>query len=204
MLLFFDTETTDRVVLGVYPICIQLAWATETRENVTTRLVKTDARIAPGAQKIHGISAQKLKAEGEEPARVYADFLQDVRACTHLVAHNAQFDRNVILRSLRHARVHEDEIRMFENKPFVCTMRLLTPVTKLPHTRAPAFKRARASAKPRYKWPKLCEAADFFGLDFDSDAAHDAGYDVQMLKRVYQCMARHPAFKTTKKALRPK
>ena len=193
MLLFFDTETTDKVVLGVYPLCIQLAWSSDRTPNVHTRLLKTRAKIAPGAQKIHGISQEKLEAEGEDPVQVYADFLRDVRACTHLVAHNATFDRNVLLRSLRHAKVAPEDVQMFELKPVVCTMRILTPVTKLPHLSKRLPKRSTKNGQRKsYKWPRLCEAARFFGLDFDDVAAHNAGYDVQMLKAVYQCMLKHP------------
>lgn len=191
MLLFFDTETTDKVVLGVYPLCIQLAWASDRTPDVHTRLLKTRAKIAPGAQKVHGITQEKLEADGEDPRAVYADFLRDVRACTHLVAHNATFDRNVLLRSLRHAKVAPEDVKMFELKPIVCTMRILTPVTRLPHRTKRPVKRARGG-RVSYKWPRLCEAARFFEIAFDDAAAHNAGYDVQMLKAIYQCMLKHP------------
>ena len=59
MLLFFDTETTDKVVLGVYTLCIQLAWAGDRAPDVHTRLLKTRAKIAPGAQKVHGITQER-------------------------------------------------------------------------------------------------------------------------------------------------
>lgn len=192
MLIFFDTETTDKVVLGVYPLCIQLAWSSDAGADVQTRLLRTRAKIAPGAQKIHGISQEKLEAEGEDPIHVYTDFLREVRGATHLVAHNATFDRNVLVRSLRHARVAPEDIRMFELKPVVCTMRILTPVTKLPHLTKRATRRTGKNTRKSYKWPRLCEAARFFGLDFDDTAAHNAGYDVQVLKAVYRCMLKHP------------
>lgn len=189
--LYFDTETTDKVVLGVYPICVQLAWAQGKTLPVKSHILKTRARISAGAEKIHGISQQKMELEGEDPKDVYAAFLEDVRKSTLLVAHNAEFDRNVLMRSLRHAKVPKEDILMFSLKPVVCTMKVLTPVTRLPHKPNPRRLRAKSKRKS-FKWPRLEEAARFFGLDFDPEAAHNAGYDVHMLRLVFQAMYRHP------------
>lgn len=202
MLVFFDTETNDKVRWGVYPICIQLAWAVGDKGEVHSRLVRTDAKIASGAQKVHGITSDMLQAEGHDPQEVYKAFLDDVRRSSYLVAHNAEFDRNVMLRSLREANVCEEDVLMFQFKPVVCTMRILTPVTCLDYpapwcTGGELPEEKADTQQPRkrrksYKWPRLLEAARFFKLTFDSEAAHDAAYDVVMLREIYRCMLKHP------------
>lgn len=193
--LYVDTETNDRVVGGVYPTCIQLAWALD-GAPVRVELLRVDVPIAAGAERVHGISAARLAADGLPPAAVYADFLADVRKCVCVVAHNADFDRNVLLRSLRLAGVGDADLALFRDKRSLCSMRLLTPVTCLPHAKRAGRWRSRGARKS-FKWPKLSEAAAFFGLPFDEAAAHDAAYDVEALRRVFRAMraSSHPHLK---------
>jgi DNA polymerase III epsilon subunit-like protein len=189
--LFFDTETTDKVVHGVYPLCIQLGWALD-KAAIQTRLVRIDAPIAPGARAIHGISDKILQEKGEEPMDVFSSFLDDVRLCTHIVAHNAEFDRNVVLRTLRYAGADDTDIQAFLAVPVLCTMRTLTPVTQIPHLTSRSKPKRASTRRKSFKWPRLQEAAEFFGLPFERDEAHDAGYDVAVLRSVYFALMKAP------------
>lgn len=109
--LFFDTETTGlpkRRNQGAlegpmnWPDLVEIGWMiydAETGERLRTDqgVVRPDGwTIGEEVARIHGISQEKAMKEGEPLATVLGRFMDDVRGCYLIVAHNLEFDRNVV------------------------------------------------------------------------------------------------------------
>ena len=97
----FDVESTgtstptDEIV--------QLAAVTLNRDGQVTarfnRLVKPSGPVGE-SEKIHHISDERLKAEGEPPEKVFADFLAFTR--NHILAgHNVSYDIHILMSQMR-------------------------------------------------------------------------------------------------------
>ena len=175
MILYFDTETT-----GLRPgnIC-QLSYITETREKTSAKnyFFAVDY-VSPSAQAVHGFSKEKL--EELSGGRRFYGFREEIhgifREADLIVAHNLPFDLSFLMSEF------EENDMCFSYKQGLCSMRHFTPVCKI----------ARAGGKG-YKYPKLSELAEFFGLyPYDTSMAayklfdcganlHDARYDTAML-----------------------
>jgi DNA polymerase III epsilon subunit-like protein len=100
--------------------------------------------------------------------------------CRHsdcLIAHNIAFDGPV----METAYLREGVPNRLDHLKRICTMKLATPILKLP--KPPG----RWKPKPgdEFKWPTLTECHQFFfGEGFDG--AHDAMVDVMAMVRVYR------------------
>ena len=79
---------------------------------------------------------------------------------THWVAHNIQFD-----------------VAFLPTKPHkeFCTMKSNTATVKILRNGS-------------YKFPTLAETARFYGIDFDSESAHGAAYDTEILFAIFLAM----------------
>jgi len=172
-LLIFDTETTgfprpklpptspeqpDIVQLGLLlvgegftPVC------------TANLIVQTEKHPHPKAVEIHGITHAKASLFGIRPDVAVEIFDEFAYRCTALVAHNIDFDRQLIDSTyLRYADKALNELPLWEEYSF-CTMKASTPILKLPPTK-------RGTS---YKWPKLEEAYEHFaGTPMEN--AHDA------------------------------
>lgn len=182
-LLFFDTETSGKYHFDLSPnhpnqpwlMQIALLLADEGGKTLATysSLVRNGKAytVDPGAQSVHGISFEECERYG-----IHHEFVESIlsnfchRAKT-VVAHNLNFDENIIK---AFCAKHRKE-QFFEGMNRYCTMEASTSILKLP------------GQYGKYKWPKLLEAYEFFfGKQFDG--AHDALADALACKDVYFAM----------------
>lgn len=97
----FDVESTGTSTST--DEIVQLAAVTLNRDGQVTarfnRLVKPSGPVGE-SEKIHHISDERLKAEGEPPEKVFADFLAFTR--DHILAgHNVSYDIHILMSQMR-------------------------------------------------------------------------------------------------------
>ncbi len=100
-LIVFDVESTGTSTST--DEIVQLAAVTLNRDGQVTarfnRLVKPSGPVGE-SEKIHHISDERLKAEGEPPEKVFADFLAFTR--NHILAgHNVSYDIHILMSQMR-------------------------------------------------------------------------------------------------------
>ena len=191
--LFFDTETTGKWDFKAkkkykddnQPKLVQIA-AILLDDNLVelssvNLIVHPTKWIIPEeAANIHGISQEKALKFGVSLSTVIDTFLQMVEVSDKVVAHNSEYDVNII----RHAchTLGEEDSDPFAGKQVWCTMKAAVPVVKVLH------------ANPRhdkdYKYPKLEECVRYF-FDREISGAHDALVDVRECIAVYKALCEH-------------
>lgn len=158
--LFFDTETTglpkERNVSATenpknWPDPVSISWAlTEESKIVRAKsyLIQPKGwRIPQDSIKIHGITQQMAEADGTDLQHVLNEFIRDLHQADIVVAHNLEFDKNVLIAAiLQHA--NKDVALKWPEHEF-CTCESARGICKLP-TYKPTFSGA-------YKAPKLTE-----------------------------------------------
>lgn len=181
MTIFFDTETTGTpknykappTDTSNWPRIIQLAWMVCDDDKRLIRgfsfNIKPDGWIVePGAEAVHGLSVERLMETGHPAPNIIQKFFEDCDECDTLVAHNMNFDFNVLACEAIRYRIRAK--RKIEKK--VCTMESTTDLLRLPGNYG------------KFKWPKLSELHEYlFGQNFDG--AHDAMVDIQACARCY-------------------
>ncbi len=123
---------------------------------------------------IHGISHESAMTAGRPLAEVLDKFKMDIKGCTRLVAHNLNFDMNVMQAAYKW-RLKEDPLEWWPTNAHFCTMLTATNELKIPNPHGYAS----------YKWPKLDE---LYTATFNEDApvnAHSADRDVDVLQKIY-------------------
>jgi DNA polymerase III epsilon subunit-like protein len=172
MYLFFDTETADLprrwdapyTDTRNWPRVVQIAWigggSAEEASEPQVHLIKPEGfEISPGAYEQHGISTAYATQHGEPLRPVLERFVEDVGAAHALVAHNIDFDTNVVGAELVRAGIDNP----LPGKQRRCTMKESADYCKLP-------------GRYGYKWPSLTELHEIlFGGPFEG--AHDAAAD---------------------------
>lgn len=186
-ILIFDTETSDlprdwrRPATDVdnWPRLVQIAWIIcDVRLKVKRKhaaLIRPDGWvIAPGAERVHGISTRKANKRGVPVAAVLPDFDAELQAAGLVVAHNLEFDEAIMTAEFIRAGMphHFDEVNGF------CTMRGLADYCQL----AP-------KKYGEYKWPKLGELHAICTGKAHS-GAHDAMGDAEAIVRCLRALQR--------------
>ncbi len=190
MLLFFDVETTGLPSrrnatyreVEVWPRIVSISWALATGPGEVaahrSAIIRPDGFIIPwGAEQVHGISTARAMQFGRPLNDVLRDLAEDVELHMpfRLVAHNLDFDRNVLFSELvRAGRMPPapDLLRSLGALPTVCTMLSSVNVCRLP------------GRYGDFKWPRLEELHQhLFGEGFPG--AHDAAADVMACVRCY-------------------
>lgn len=185
--LFFDTETTgvprDRRTNYTntrnWPRVVQIAWVVfggDGREHVAEEfLVRPDGFTIPSAAvRVHGITTRRAREDGAAIEHVMEQFLPAVESAgAGLVAHNLEFDRNVIGAELHRLGLARPDIeRNLFRTPAYCTMEGSTAYCRIPGTRG------------RLKWPTLEQLhRRLFGTGVDG--AHGALADVRACARCF-------------------
>lgn len=165
--LVFDTETTNLIKKDLSDIYIlQLSWILfdidSYKQEENDYILKVPVKIKNSS--IHGITQEKSD-NGYDIAEIIGIFLEDVQKCDLLVAHNLQFDINMVEIEL-HRLGLEDEIDQMYDKKYFDTMR-----------------EGKTYLKER-KFPKLQELyTKLFNTSFQN--AHNALYDVKATLRCY-------------------
>lgn len=181
---FFDCETTglpgvrwfSPEVVDQWPRLVQLAWALYDTQGALvrteSRIVRPEGfRIPPDATRIHGITHARALKEGRDLGEVLDEFLAAAGAPgTKLVAHNFDYDRNVVAGELIRAR----KPLAFLELGGICTMKSTTDLVQLP----------RPGGGFGYKWPTL-EELHTWVFGFTYEGAHDAGRDIEACARAF-------------------
>jgi DNA polymerase III epsilon subunit-like protein len=183
--LFFDTETTGvpsrrgapPSESASWPHVVQLAWLLA--DDAGNAVARETRLIAPGgfeipeeATRVHGITTEKARADGEPIAAVLHGFALAVAHADLLVAHNISFDLP-LLQAEYHRLFGPEGADILLRTPGFCTMRASTDLCRIP-----------SRFGNGYKWPSLAELHRFlFAEGFDS--AHDAGADVAACARCF-------------------
>jgi len=174
MYLFFDTETTGlpknyRAPLDDFsnwPRIVQVAWSLYdfhgNHWESNSYIIKPDGFIiSDEVAKIHRITQARAEKEGIELNQALKHFTKDASLATYLVAHNFDFDENIIGSEL--LRIKLDSPFSLANK--ICTMKRTADVCRLPNGRG------------GYKWPNLSELYQYL-FQANLPDAHDALVDV--------------------------
>lgn len=183
--LIFDVETTgffnpkvefhSKAQARVIQLaCIKLNDKLEEVDSFVT-LIKPEKHFVmnEGAFKQHGISLKDAELNGISHFEMMERFFGLVQACDYLVAHNFEFDYNMM-----QVEYANHGITFEENNSF-CTMDLMTNVCKLPH------KNPKRTFGCKYKWPKLEEAIEFVSPDYKFKS-HNALEDCKATAEIYK------------------
>lgn len=167
--LFFDTETTgftgSRIVqLGA------ILQDTDTKRTLAefNGMVQTGGVPIPEeVVKIHGISNELADAHGFEKDFVDRAFARMIECADVLVAHNIDFDLNIVTNNLPISDGLITTIQQY------CTMLNSMNLVAIPKSHGGGN-----------KWPRLMEAYKYF-FNEEFDGAHDAMADVRACRDVY-------------------
>lgn len=182
-ILFFDTETTGvptnrkapPTAIYNWPRLVELSWmvCTETGEPVPekqqTLIIRPNGfEIPASAANIHGITTERAMAEGVMLSTALKAFMKDVQSADLLVAHNADFDINIIA-----CELYRLSVIPFISKRFLCTMQESTEFCAIP-----------SQYRKEFKWPGLQELHQkLFGEGFDGE--HSAEVDTSILQKCF-------------------
>jgi DNA polymerase III epsilon subunit-like protein len=172
MYLFFDTETSDlprrwnapAADVDNWPRLVQICWVPATADGELsdphTHLIRPEGfRIARSATQVHGISTAHARKHGEPLGPVLVEFVEAVEAADEIVAHNIDFDVNIVGAEL----IRGGMPNVLTAKTQRCTMKESADYCKLP-------------GRYGYKWPNLPELHRIlFGESFAG--AHGAEAD---------------------------
>jgi DNA polymerase III subunit epsilon len=172
MYLFFDTETSDlpqdfsapETDITNWPRVIEIAWVvakspTQISAPVSCLIRPDGFCIAEGATRCHGITTDFALQNGVALEPVLKTFFRDVERATSIVAHNMEFDANVIGAECARLGIPN----LIRSKSLRCTMLESTEHCRLPSERG-------------FKWPRLTELhTKLFDSTFDNP--HDAAAD---------------------------
>ncbi len=188
-IIFFDTETTglpkDRNINALlerdnWPDLVSISWIVydgEKRVSKESYIIRPQGWSIPeDAAKIHGITNQAANERGESLRDVLRAFTMALRSCNYVVAHNMEFDRNVLHAAYKW-RLNADPHEFWPYKAEICTMVLSKDELRLP-SKYP---------KPNdlYKMPRLDE---LYEATFKAKApagAHSADRDTEVLAAIF-------------------
>lgn len=183
--LLFDTETTGFVNEGAplmsQPYMVQIAAQLIDDASgrpfahfsaVTIPEFKGQrVRIPEAASKVHGITDEHVDTFGMPYKLAAPIFANMCRRADRVVAHNANFDKYVLLAAFARCAFDQSAVRAL---PLVCTMHTLGPVLNLP--------KKHPRQLGTYGWPSLQKAHEWAhpdGIGFED--AHDAMVDVEAM-----------------------
>jgi DNA polymerase III epsilon subunit-like protein len=187
--LFFDTETTglpkDRkkdATQGAnnWPDPVSIAWiVTEDSKPVRAKYYIVQPKgwqIPEDSIKIHGITQRMAETDGVPLNHILGEFMRDLRQVDVAIAHNLEFDKNVILAAvLYHCK---DDIAMKWPRYEFCTCEGARDITKLPLLRPTLYF--------KFKSPKLSELYEYtFKSSPPESILHTSLGDTQILVAIF-------------------
>ena len=213
----FDTETTDKIQYvedesgkktAIMPRVIQLGYiyydsSDASKIKIFDKLIDINdsIEISDGATKIHNITKESIQAakprEKLTMKEALQQFLDDIEKCDYVVAHNVEFDKNVLLHELEQLENEELKTRglalfntFTEKNQWTCTMKDNIQVCKLQSDKQRNLdiylKSKGKPPKNYYKFPKLSETYNhYFGYSPDEKALHKAIMDVVLCLRIF-------------------
>ena len=180
--LFFDTETTGVLPDGgdpvgnpePYPRMVQLSWIFEDKEH--DYIIRPDGYSIPSAAaKVHGITTEKAQTKGTDIKAVLPEFLSNLVFAKKIIAHNADFDIQIIISEISRTYGSNDALKIqnhLSKLEIVDTM--LETVD---------FVGATFADGSSGKYPRLEEL--YYKLFSDKFPAHNSLEDVRALKRCF-------------------
>lgn len=186
MELFFDTETTglplfkEPATHPKQPDVIQLAAILSTEDEIVETLnyiinpddINPGWTINPFAAAAHGISEEKIRAEGVSTLKAIDHLLELASKADLLVCHNVSFDQKLVEGAMHKASYQYDDIMLISNGTYYCTMKKSTSMCGL------------KKKNGTIKWPKLDELYQIL-FDCSFEDQHDALADVMATRRCY-------------------
>lgn len=183
-ILFFDTETTglprDRYVPAKdgadnWPDIVSIAWmiVDEHRKLLKSKyvIVKPEGWTIPAdSTEIHGITQEKAQTEGVFLRSILEEFQQDMLKCKYIVAHNMNFDRNV----LDNAALWRAQRAPLRWMTCFCTAEIGKNLTKVPFPSGRGF-----------KYPRLAELYTFVTHKQPNVDLHNALFDTLLLSELF-------------------
>ena len=117
---------------------------------------------------VNGLSknvVEELRGEADYPEffsddNGFYEFIDDVE---HLIGHNISFDYSFLIDRTKDYNTY-------------CTMLATTNILKIPHQY-----RRRC-----YKYPKLREVVEYYGIEYDEEKLHGSDYDVEMTVKIFK------------------
>jgi DNA polymerase III epsilon subunit-like protein len=181
MILFFDTETAGlpkswkapHTDTDNWPRMVQLAWQVYTPQgqHLTSGnyIVRPNGFTIPAeASRIHRITTERAMSEGIALEEVMSQFAQALSTCSHVVAHNINFDKNIVGAEFIRAGINHP---LFERR-HICTMEKTTDYCAIP------------GSWGRPKWPTLSELYHKLFSEY-FDEAHDGFIDVSATAKCF-------------------
>ncbi len=181
--LFIDTETTGlpKVRKASYkdttnwPRLVQVAWIlSDENFNIISKnsfIIKPTFIIPFEASLVHKITTDKALNLGSPIESVLQLLQNEINDCSNIVAHNLQFDLNVIACELYRAGINSDIL----DKKHICTMEETTNYCAI-------------TGKYGFNWPKLSELhRKLFNYDFEE--AHNASVDIDATFKCFKELA---------------
>lgn len=182
MIIIFDTETTglpERYDIPYtetekWPRLVQLAWQVYDLMGLFVKkanyIIKPiDFTIPEEVSKIHGITTEIALKKGIEIKNVLLEFNNDLEKAKILVAHNIEFDLNIIKAEYLRNNIPD---KLF-NITFFCTKENSVEFCALP-----------GGTNRKYKWPNLSQLYNkLFNTNFEN--AHNASYDVEATAKCF-------------------
>lgn len=123
---------------------------------------------------IHGITNEISQSNGQDFEHVMTNFYSALKMSNTLVAHNADFDMNVLKAEL-YRRGMEDVLAELCNKNVVCTMKSTMHIV------------GAKSMYNKVKYPTLGELYEFATKN-RMEKAHDAKYDVMNMHKAIKML----------------
>lgn len=187
-ILLFDTETTGlptkRNVPAttsplVWPDLVSISWILCDNQRVMkreTHYIKPNGWVIPeDSIKIHGITNDYARANGQELKAVMEKFKADLLTAHRVIAHNIEFDRNVVIHAFKW-RLNQDPASIWDPKKEMCSMAASKNELKLP------------SKYPKpddlYKMPRLDELYTDTFKKPPPPQAHSSDRDVEVLYEI--------------------
>jgi DNA polymerase-3 subunit epsilon len=191
--LAFDTETTGLPVsynapltdLSKWPYIVQLSYIvfdTLKKEilEYTDHIIKldTDVLITPESVAIHHITAARSQKTGIPIERALQEFAEAVQDVDLILAHNIQFDKNLLTVEFNRNKMKNALYRDGRPLPEYCTMKQNVELCKLP------FVNKNNTVMSHYKWPTLSELHVCL-FNTVPQGTHNAIADVMICLRCY-------------------
>ncbi|SMD44999.1 DNA polymerase-3 subunit epsilon [Aquiflexum balticum DSM 16537] len=180
MYLFFDTETTglpkdykaEITDLDNWPRLVQLAYLIYSPDGKLeierNYIIKPqNFNIPEEATNIHGITTENALNNGKELGHVLLEFNDFLKSAGYLIAHNLQFDKNVVEAEFLRVKMENS----LNQKKQICTMLRTTEYCGLRNHHGS-------------KWPKLSELYfKIFNKNFEG--GHDAFEDIKATSKCF-------------------
>lgn len=188
--IIFDTETTglprDRkkaphLARNNWPDLVSICW--KVFENTTcvrteNHMIRPEGWVIPeDSIRIHGISNEQAHREGQRLQDVLLLFRRDLEGCSHLIAHNLEFDKHVV----QHAflwRLQIDPDTFWPRDAEFCSAQESVEELKLP------MMYPSKDPTKHYKMPTLNELFSHTFHRPPPSNAHNALRDVEVLSAI--------------------